>query len=352
MLLQPPSLLALAALAASASAVAAGPILTGAPIPALVGTAAQTQSNPLDNTQALIDLYNQQAGFTVINKRSGVPVDSATQERLQTFTQYSSAAYCPSVIGNLGWICGSACSGRTKDTVVQQVFNNFFGPGTAGYVAYNTRTKQIITAFRGSVSVNNWLENLMLWFDSPDNGALTSDTFGGGDIKLHKGFQESYAQVRSGVRSAVASLASQHPDYEIVFTGHSLGAAIAAVAAVDVYLTNTALAGRMSMYTYGQPRVGNTAWANYVDNLPFASRIYRVTGYKDIVPNLPFELPGLDYTHNMQQYTVHDSSSVKCENNGSRAGETKDCNYPELSIPGALDHVTGYFGWPTIIRVC
>nr|KAJ3405408.1 hypothetical protein HK105_003746 [Polyrhizophydium stewartii] len=318
-----------------------------------LAAAAPLESNPLDNTELLIDLYNKQVGFSnAINKRSGVQVDQATMEKLQTYTQYTAAAYCPSVTSGLGWFCGGSCSGRTKDFTVEKAFTYLLGPQTAGYIGYNTRTKQIITAFRGSVTINNWLEDFMLWFQDADNGQLLPSFYGDDKIKLHKGFQESYRQARSLVRSTLASLMQRFPDYELIFTGHSLGAALAIVAATDIYQTTPSIAGRTSVYTYGQPRVGNTAWANYIDNLPFASRIYRVTGYVDVIPGVPFELPGLDYAHNKQQYTNQVGRTVKCDNNGGKAGETLDCNYPQLTIPGALDHVTGYFGFTTALFVC
>ena len=49
-----------------------------------------------------------------------------------------------------------------------------------------------------------------------------------------------------------------------------------------------------ALYTYGQPRVGNQAFANFVkDQIP---ERYRVICYADIVPHLPPQYP-ITYSH-------------------------------------------------------
>ncbi|KAI8912391.1 Alpha/Beta hydrolase protein [Entophlyctis helioformis] len=288
-----------------------------------IGVLAKRSAADADNDETLV-------------KRADTAVDRATIERFKTFTQYASAAYCPSVVSNWGWNCGSSCEGRTADTVVEKSFDNFFGPGTAGAVTYNQRTKQIVVVFRGSVSVNNWLQNFMIWLQSPDFNDMADSTipktFNGRKVRVHKGFQEAL---------------------QVVFTGHSLGGALASIAALDFYDINGAAgAAKLTLATLGQPRVGNEAFANYVNSLPFASRIFRLTANRDIVPELPPNLPGLEYVHFAQQYTVRDSgATVRCENDGGRGGETSGCYNPGL-VSGVVDHIVGYYGIQTILRIC
>jgi predicted lipase len=45
--------------------------------------------------------------------------------------------------------------------------------------------------------------------------------------------------------------------YKLVFTGHSLGGALAVHAATDMLLEGIRSASSMRIYTIGQPRVGN-----------------------------------------------------------------------------------------------
>lgn len=65
-------------------------------------------------------------------------------------------------------------------------------------------------------------------------------------------------------------------------TGHSLGGAMAILCAAD--LKN--LFGNVdSTYTFGQPRVGNPAFASWFQSTH--PNTFRLVDYADIVPHLP-----------------------------------------------------------------
>ncbi len=53
---------------------------------------------------------------------------------------------------------------------------------------------------------------------------------------------------------------SEHSGAKIIVTGHSLGGSLAILAAADLHKTH----GKIDqVYTFGQPRVGNAAFASY-----------------------------------------------------------------------------------------
>jgi hypothetical protein len=77
----------------------------------------------------------------------------------------------------------------------------------------------------------------------------------------------------------------EHPTYELQLVGHSLGGAVAALAALEMEETNITIG---SVTTFGEPRIGNEALARYVDLLLGDGRKYRrVTHLGDQVPLLP-----------------------------------------------------------------
>lgn len=93
---------------------------------------------------------------------------------------------------------------------------------------------------------------------------------------------------------------------------HSLGGAQALLAGMDLYQRDSRLtASNLSIFTVGCPRVGNPAFAYYVDStgIPFS----RSVNDRDIVPHVPpqsfgFLHPGveawdLSYT-NVRKYRV------------------------------------------------
>ena len=54
---------------------------------------------------------------------------------------------------------------------------------------------------------------------------------------------------------------------------------------MDVVLSGIAESEDVYLYTYGEPRCGNEAFADYMDT--FVPNAYRVVHYEDIVPHIP-----------------------------------------------------------------
>ncbi|KAK3308811.1 Alpha/Beta hydrolase protein [Chaetomium strumarium] len=117
---------------------------------------------------------------------------------------------------------------------------------------------------------------------------------------VHSGFQLSWEEVRDRAMAAASAAQAANPTYRVVVTGHSLGGAIATLAAADLRAARVAA----DLYTYGSPRVGNLALAEFVTNQPGAE--YRVTHTDDPVPRLP---PiWLNYRHVSPEYWVEEGS--------------------------------------------
>ena len=72
---------------------------------------------------------------------------------------------------------------------------------------------------------------------------------------------------------AVSQQLRENPSYSIVVTGHSLGAALASLTAVT--LKANFLNTPLKAYTFGQPRTGNKAYADLIENLIGANNIFR-----------------------------------------------------------------------------
>ena len=88
----------------------------------------------------------------------------------------------------------------------------------------------------------------------------------------------AYNSVAATVISTVSSELSAHPDYSLISTGHSLGGALASLGGVS--LAGNFPDAPLKVYTFGQPRTGNPAYANLAEQLIGASNIYRGTVYR------------------------------------------------------------------------
>lgn len=79
---------------------------------------------------------------------------------------------------------------------------------------------------------------------------------------------------------------NQYKGYKVVFTGHSLGGGLTTHAATDAVLSGHLKSSKeVHIYTYGQPRVGDTEFYKLLNGK--VSGIYRVTNEFDPVPHLP-----------------------------------------------------------------
>ena len=107
---------------------------------------------------------------------------------------------------------------------------------------------------------------------------------------VHAGFEDAASAVWSEVKDALT--AAQRTNAPIFITGHSLGAAIAVIAAdfarVELGLVNA------QVYLYGCPRVGREEFvAPY--NRTFGDKTYRLVHGADVVPTVP--PPNLEFHH-------------------------------------------------------
>jgi alpha-beta hydrolase superfamily lysophospholipase len=97
------------------------------------------------------------------------------------------------------------------------------------------------------------------------------------------------------ILSTMKALKKANPTYRIVTTGHSLGGALAQLAATD--LRNKGY--DVTAYTYGSPRIGNDKLCTFISN---QGRNFRVTHMDDPVPRLPLMLMG--YQHVSPEYHI------------------------------------------------
>ena len=144
-------------------------------------------------------------------------------------------------------------------------------PSTAGFIA--TGRGRVFVSFRGTdpVVITNWITNF--------NFVAEDD--------MHQGFADAVDFVRPQIANALAG-----SDLPVVLTGHSLGGALAVLAAprleTDLHRQPEAV------YVFGAPRCGTQAFAQ-VYNGEFGTRTYRFVHGSDIVPIVP--PPEIDFRH-------------------------------------------------------
>lgn len=92
-------------------------------------------------------------------------------------------------------------------------------------------------------------------------------------VLVEQGDLIAYNSVASGVLSTIASQLAKYPSYSLVSIGHSLGGALASIAGVSLKANFPDVPLRM--FTFGQPRTGNSVYATLVEKLIGKDNLYR-----------------------------------------------------------------------------
>ncbi|KAF2427405.1 alpha/beta-hydrolase [Tothia fuscella] len=138
---------------------------------------------------------------------------------------------------------------------------------------------------------------------------LGSNSFPGvpSNVEVHDGFLDAHKQTASAILAAVKSAITMYSPTNIYTIGHGDGGALALLDSIFLPLQiQTPLA--LSTFTYGMPRVGNQAFANYVDA---HSTQFRITNRRDPIPITPGKFLG--FTHSQGEIHVQDNGDwVSC----------------------------------------
>lgn len=161
----------------------------------------------------------------------------------------------------------------------------FFESGATQCFVLND-DKTIIVAFRGTQVDNFWAAILDVVTDS--RFILVSDGSGG---NVHQGFQDSLFVVWTAVRDYLNQLLNGG-NRTLWFTGHSLGGALATLAA-DRAVRELGC-NVQGLYTYGSPRVGDGGFGKRFAAGGLIKNIYRFINNSDIIARVP---PEILYTH-------------------------------------------------------
>lgn len=110
------------------------------------------------------------------------------------------------------------------------------------------------------------------------------------DIKVHKGFSESVDKIWNNLEAKFTEFKLDKSGLPIWISGHSLGGAMAVLAAERIASNHANTLNGLTiggLHTYGQPRVGNKAFAEHTDKL-LTGKYIRTINNRDTVPLVPF----------------------------------------------------------------
>ncbi|RMZ76024.1 hypothetical protein DV738_g5149, partial [Chaetothyriales sp. CBS 135597] len=205
-------------------------------------------------------------------------ISASLLDELSLFEQYAAASYCAinneaDSSNNITCLTDNCPLVESAGATTLIEFEDLGAVDATGFVAVDHANQLIVLAFRGSVSLGNWL------FGDFNLLALPSNIF----------------------KAKLQEATESWPDYSIVSVGHSLGGAIATLAAAELRTQGY----EVTLYTYGSPMVGNILLANFITG---QGSNFRVTHSNDGVPKLPGYVIG--YAHVSPEYWITADTGV------------------------------------------
>ncbi|PHH84102.1 hypothetical protein CDD83_2472 [Cordyceps sp. RAO-2017] len=240
---------------------------------------------------------------------------------LERMSRIVDISYC---VGNSGvrkpFRCLSRCSEFPELSLVSTWNTGILLSDSCGYMAVDHGSEPgqdgapygpdgaLIVAFRGTYSITNTVVDLStvpqryVPYPAPDdgddgnNGPPKRPRHECANCTVHMGFFESWRNAREVVLPELKALRARHPTLPVHLVGHSLGGAVACLAALELKLSLGW--DQVRVTTFGEPRVGNHQLARFIDRAfgldaagpdPASWPYRRVTHSQDPVPLLPWD---------------------------------------------------------------
>ncbi len=157
-------------------------------------------------------------------------------------------------------------------------------------------SNNIILAFRGTQELRDWRTNIKTRFrkfsgkskletvdlEAEAVSLLNDDVFQD-NARVHRGFQHAWDSVSSETIISILQWRRVNPNANVWVAGHSLGGALATIAAAALQDNGIRVEG---LYTFGQPRVGDWMFQRQFNKV-LGDRTFRYVNNNDIVPEVP-----------------------------------------------------------------
>ena len=168
---------------------------------------------------------------------------------------------------------------------VLQIFNTLDSSQQFGQIWMNDKYIWIVLRGTTDKSLSEWVADLSISQVSAalnkNNLKLPNFVDQNPNIMIHSGFCEIWGQVQQKIVDFV-SLNGENKT--VILCGHSLGAAVATLLALQLHTDNY----NVLLYTTASPRVGNNDFVSFVKDTKL--NIYSQVNTEDLIPNMPLSV--------------------------------------------------------------
>ena len=206
-----------------------------------------------------------------LSKISSIPFDP---DFGKTFAQLASFSYCDEKVMKAGKCCSNLKEYKLVTTATLPLDEYTYA------ILRNDKKKQIVVTMTGTKNKKQLIKEIihsrMVRFREPQN-----------KMTIVKYFHDIYRLAKPNIKKVLLEQRARNPDYQFIFTGHSLGGAMSTILALDAVLDGYVTQTKRSplLINFGSPRAGNFYFAqNVLDRVPL---IYRIVRKGDPVVSIP-----------------------------------------------------------------
>ncbi|MDQ2098296.1 MAG: lipase family protein [Tychonema bourrellyi B0820] len=211
-------------------------------------------------------------GYTQVTAIKGVEAKISEQVEVDIAQSPTSPNSATDPIGDNVGNAQKAIENTAKEVVkIKKKIPVYFG------FVLSSKNHNIIV-FRGTQRTIEWVLNINAVYATNDR-KVASQSYGA----IHPGFSAIYSNISSQTLEVAKKLNPSVPCY---ISGHSLGAAIATLAAIDIAVNIPRLQKQVQLYTYASPRVGDRVFAREHNRV--VPNSYRVVNLADAITLVPF----------------------------------------------------------------
>ncbi|KAM7276045.1 hypothetical protein ACFE04_017911 [Oxalis oulophora] len=146
--------------------------------------------------------------------------------------------------------------------------------------------RDVVISFRGTATCLEWVENLRANLTSLTDGSGNGPMVESGFLSLYTSKTATCRSLQEMVREEIGRVLEMYGDepLSLTITGHSLGAALATLAAYDIHETFKH-APLVTVISFGGPRVGNKSFRSHLEKS--GTRILRIVNSDDLITKVP-----------------------------------------------------------------
>ncbi|RKP26220.1 Alpha/Beta hydrolase protein [Syncephalis pseudoplumigaleata] len=221
----------------------------------------------------------------------------ATLPLLYRYAFYSAATYCDdgATVEKLTQV--KLQEGGTPLPLTGAQIVHWYDEDSMGhYVAVNPAQRAVVLTFRGSNNNRNFMDAADVYeikpnatlYDAPPGSSLALPPRDA-KARVFRGFSRSAErQIETAIRQ-LHDAHEKHGNYSVVIAGHSLGGAVAQLAALYARIHYRDRLPLDAVYTYGKPIVGNALFEDWSVNVIGPTPFLRFVSSNDVVPHLWYD---------------------------------------------------------------